>query len=165
MSDRKKTSAKPTVYNRASQQYIQELELRRRQREEEKKRQAAEGESVTESPDTSAARRFRLLNPAENSRRREQENAQKMRILFAILGVLVVLLIAAFIYEVALGHGIKETGGERMTRAEQNVQAGIIADAQEEPQIGKTAGISRFFSGIDENAGIFSGRGADTLSI
>ena len=47
-------------------------------------------------------------------RRRIQENEAKMRTLWGTLGILTVLLIAAIIYEVVLGHGIRQTGSERM---------------------------------------------------
>lgn len=51
-------------------------------------------------------------------RKREQENLRKMQALGGILAVLIVLLLAAILYEVVLGHGTKETGNERMARRE-----------------------------------------------
>ena len=81
-------------------------------------------------------------------RRREQENEAKMRSLWSVLGVLVVLLVAAIIYEIVLGHGIRQTGSERMAQKKQekienvieilddtaDVQTELQADAQTEVQ-------------------------------
>lgn len=110
MDGEKRQSGRPQAYNRESQQYIQELELRRRRQEEERKR--AEQQNSVASGRTNK-------KEAGYARRREQENAQKMKILFVILGVLVVLLVAVMVYEIGLGHGIKETGSERIARQEQ----------------------------------------------
>ena len=46
-------------------------------------------------------------------RKREQDNIMKMRGLGIVLGVLIVILIGALIYEVALGHGTVKTKNER----------------------------------------------------
>ena len=58
-----------------------------------------------------------------SNRRREQENALKMQVLIVALGVLTVLLVAAIVYEIVLGHGIKETGKERMAAREKSSQS------------------------------------------
>ena len=57
-----------------------------------------------------------------SERHREQKNALKMQVLIVVLGVLVVLLAAAIIYEIVLGHGIKETGQERMANKKESNQ-------------------------------------------
>ena len=77
---------------------------------------------------------------AVTKRRRERENESRMRMLVGVLGILIVLLIAALIYEVLLGHGTKMTGAERMAeeaRRKQEIAAGSLdkdadGDAQDE---------------------------------
>lgn len=69
-------------------------------------------------------------------RRREQEIEQKMNGLKRILGVLVLILIAAMIYEVVLGHGTKMTGSQRMAQQEQMKQQSMTeseTDIETEP--------------------------------
>lgn len=56
---------------------------------------------------------------SDRRRRREEETEAKMRLLWGILGILVVILIAAIIYEFVLGYGMKETGAQRMGELEQ----------------------------------------------
>ena len=53
-------------------------------------------------------------------RKREQENERKMQILGGILGILIVLLIAALIYEVGLGHGTKKTRNEQVAAQQES---------------------------------------------
>ncbi|MDY3251103.1 MAG: polysaccharide deacetylase family protein [Candidatus Choladocola sp.] len=55
-------------------------------------------------------------------RRRERENETKMQLLMLVLGVLTVLLVAAILYEIVLGHGTKMTGAERMAAADRQKQ-------------------------------------------
>ena len=75
----------------------------------------------------------RPLQPAEEKqilaakRRREQENEKKMRSLWCVFGFLCIALIAAIFYEVILGHGIKETGAERMEEQKQE----FVVDTEE----------------------------------
>lgn len=133
MDGEKKQGGRPQAYTRESQRYIQELELRRR-RQEELKRSAASQDSGTSGRTDKKETGY--------TRRREQENAQKMKALFIVLGVLVVLLIAVMIYEIALGHGVKETGSERMAR--QQAEVTMEADPGD---------------GYFENPGYFSGDG------
>jgi uncharacterized protein YpmB len=64
-------------------------------------------------------------------RRKEQENSQKLHILTAILGVLVIALVVALIYEVILGNAVRETGSERMEAVKQ--EAYINCDNDSEP--------------------------------
>lgn len=64
-------------------------------------------------------------------RKREQENEAKMRRLRVVLGVLIVLLIAAIFYEIVLGHGIKMTGQERMAFQKQQKQVILIEEETE----------------------------------
>lgn len=116
MDDEKKTLGRPQTYTQESQFYAQELEMRRHLREEERQQEAAGKDHLSAS---SPERRERQRKEETTGRRREQENTQKIRILSVILGILVVILIAAMIYEIGLGHGLAETGSERMTRTEQ----------------------------------------------
>lgn len=60
-------------------------------------------------------------------RRREQESEIKMHFLWAAFGVLSVVLALAVFYEIILGHGIKETGAERMEEQKQE----LIVDTEE----------------------------------
>ncbi len=110
MDNEKKASGAPQAYTRESQRYIQELELRRRQQEQKVKE---------ESPGPDSPERAGKKPAGSSIRRREQENTQKIQILCVVLGVLTVMLIAALIYEVALGHGAVTTGNERMAQQEQ----------------------------------------------
>lgn len=54
-------------------------------------------------------------------RRREQESEMKMRFLWVALSLLSIALVAAIFYEIILGHGIKETGAERMEEQKQEL--------------------------------------------
>ena len=60
-------------------------------------------------------------------RRREQENERKIRALWVVFGFLCVALTAAIFYEIILGHGIKETGAERMEEQKQE----LVADTEQ----------------------------------
>lgn len=117
MDEERRNLGRPQTYTQESQFYAQELEMRRHMREEERKREAAGKETA------GAAGRRRADHKKEepSGRRREQENTQKIQILSVILGILVVLLIVAIIYEIILGHGLAETGNTRMAKSEQTV--------------------------------------------
>ena len=47
-------------------------------------------------------------------RRTDFASDRKLRALWSVFGILAVLLVAAIIYEIVLGNGLKETGGQRM---------------------------------------------------
>ena len=64
---------------------------------------------------------------AAAKRRRDQESEMKMHILWAVFGVLCIALVAAVFYEIILGHGIRETGSERMEEQRQE----LILDTEE----------------------------------
>ena len=95
-------------------------------------RQSAEGKRTRQRPSPADGRTVRPM-PADRTRRpgasrmpqdrrREQENGLKIQILTIILGVLIVLLVIAIIYEVILGNGTKLTGNERMAQEAQSEQ-------------------------------------------
>lgn len=94
------------------------------------KREAAEKRprlkaSETENGETKAV---------PGKRRREQENEAKLRVLKGILGVLIVILIAAIIWQIVLGHGIKQTGAERIAQQQKEKQEALgklLDDASE----------------------------------
>lgn len=50
----------------------------------------------------------------EETRRMDFASDRKLRALWSVFGILAVLLVAAIIYEVVLGNGLKETGNQRM---------------------------------------------------
>lgn len=52
--------------------------------------------------------------PKQEPRRTDFASDRKLRALWSVFGILAVLLVAAIIYEVVLGNGLKETGGQRM---------------------------------------------------
>ena len=52
--------------------------------------------------------------PEQELRRTDFASDRKLRALWSVFGILAVLLVAAVIYEVVLGNGLKETGGQRM---------------------------------------------------
>ncbi len=66
-------------------------------------------------------------------RRKDIETDAKMRRLWALLGVLVVILVAAIVYEIVLGHASTETGSQRMNQAAQETE-----QAKETEQVAAT---------------------------
>ena len=52
--------------------------------------------------------------PEQELRRTDFASDRKLRDLWSVFGILAVLLVAAIIYEIVLGNGLKETGGQRM---------------------------------------------------
>ena len=52
--------------------------------------------------------------PEQELRRTDFASDRKLRALWSVFGILAVLLVAAIIYEIVLGNGLKETGGQRM---------------------------------------------------
>ena len=52
--------------------------------------------------------------PKQEPRRTDFASDRKLRALWSVFGILAVLLVVAIIYEVVLGNGLKETGGQRM---------------------------------------------------
>ena len=52
--------------------------------------------------------------PEQELRRTDFASDRKLHALWSVFGILAVLLVAAIIYEVVLGNGLKETGGQRM---------------------------------------------------
>ena len=52
--------------------------------------------------------------PEQELRRTDFASDRKLRALWSVFGILAVLLVVAIIYEVVLGNGLKETGGQRM---------------------------------------------------
>lgn len=51
-------------------------------------------------------------------RRRHQEMEAQLRALWIVLGILSALLAAAIVYEIILGHGVQQTGAQRMAEQE-----------------------------------------------
>lgn len=105
---------------------------RRRERTMEKERsqrmqkKAGQSGDLQERRTGSAAEDTAYRPKVAGKRHREQENEAKLRMLWIAFGVLVVLLVAAIVHEIVLGHGIRETGGERM---EQKRQEKMLKDA------------------------------------
>ena len=146
MDENKKRAGRPQVYDDETSGYGRELEYRRRMKAREQERQReAEKTQVQERPrearnpqrqmmeEKLTPLRTKLEQGQEGIRKtaqsvtgaerhREQKNALKMQVLIVALGVLVVLLAAAIIYEIVLGHGIKETGQERMANKKESSQ-------------------------------------------
>jgi hypothetical protein len=116
MEETKKEAGRSRVYSEDSRKYVQAMELRRHEHAEQKN-----------------GGRFRepILSEKEPVRRKEQENSQKLHILTAILGVLVIALVVALIYEVILGNAVRETGSERMEAVKQ--EAYMNCDNDSEP--------------------------------
>ena len=70
-------------------------------------------------------------------RRADFASERKLRALWSVFGILAVLLVAAIIYEVVLGNGLKETGNQRMagqsgtqTAGQTNAQTTVQTNAQ-----------------------------------
>ncbi|MCD8013785.1 MAG: MSCRAMM family adhesin SdrC [Lachnospiraceae bacterium] len=72
------------------------------------------------------------LAESNGRRRRDEETDAKMRLLWAILGVLVVILVAAIVYEIVLGNGTRETGSQRMSGSAQETETDASAGVNEE---------------------------------
>lgn len=129
MDDGRKKTGRPRIYGE-DDNYERELAHRRqikiqKQVQEEKEKQEKQLEE--EQPAQQDSLRSRIERKADgirrsahivtgSARKREQENARKMQVLMIAMGVLIVLLVAAIIYEVVLGHGTKQTGAERMAQ-------------------------------------------------
>lgn len=147
MTEEKKTSAKVHLFSEERLQYrddskkersvrrsrTQEQSGNRRGQEWIKQQDRVQTNRIDGMAGTAQAKRpgspsrytDRLLESSgmpAGKRRREQEIEQKMNVLKRILGVLVLILIAAMIYEVVLGHGTKMTGSQRMAQQEQMKQ-------------------------------------------
>ncbi|MCD7814135.1 MAG: hypothetical protein LUH20_08855 [Lachnospiraceae bacterium] len=69
------------------------------------------------------------LSEPSGRRRRDEETDAKMRLLWGVLFVLIVVLVAAMIYEVVLGYGSLETGSERMGTNAQETE--LLSDTEE----------------------------------
>lgn len=96
-----------------------------------------------------------------SKRRREQENELKMQILAGVLVILIIVLAAAIIYEIVLGHGTKATGSERMAEKARLEQPVVIQQSEAgdvEPQTGQTAPQTENQENLTEATG--SGAGA-----
>lgn len=82
-----------------------------------------------------------VIEPGRDEMRRSDfASGRKLRALWSVFGILAVLLVAAIIYEVVLGNGLKETGNQRMagqtgtqttthTNAQTTAQTNAQADA------------------------------------
>ncbi|MCD8074091.1 MAG: hypothetical protein LUF27_03480 [Lachnospiraceae bacterium] len=69
------------------------------------------------------------LSEPSGRRRRDEETDAKMRLLWGVLFVLIVVLVAAMIYEVVLEYGSLETGSERMGTNVQETE--LLSDTEE----------------------------------
>ncbi len=97
---------RPQVYDGQMSDLAKKMQDKRKADRETVKADEQQGKAVPKSK--------RLTALLEGKRQREQENILKMRTLGIILGILILLLTAALIYEVALGHGTKKTRNERI---------------------------------------------------
>lgn len=158
MDERKKPTGRPMIYDGSQmgrmsrqRQNISETKeqenLKKEQTEREQSVRSTAGQNkvkvihsakTAENPSSDIKRPVReSVAPKQGKRRREQENESKMQTLTLILGVLIVLLLAAIFYEIILGHGTKLTGGERMAvekQQKQDLQADKIAKENGEDQ-------------------------------
>ena len=85
--------------------------------------------------------------PEQELRRTDFASDRKLRALWSVFGILAVLLVAAIIYEVVLGNGLKETGGQRMAG-----QAGTQTTAQTSAAVTPDAGTADVDAGSDSAA-------------
>ena len=74
----------------------------------------------------------------EEMRRTDFASDRKLRALWSVFGILAVLLVAAIIYEVVLGNGLKETGNQRMA-GQTGTQTTIQTNAQTTAQTNAAA--------------------------
>lgn len=93
MEGENKRSGRPQVYDGQKSELARKMEDRR---------QVANKSVIQE----------RLIPSAK--RKREQDNIMKMRSLEFVLGILILILIVALVYEVGFGHGTMKTRNERM---------------------------------------------------
>ncbi|MCD7745289.1 MAG: hypothetical protein LUI13_08440 [Lachnospiraceae bacterium] len=95
------------------------------------------------------------LAVSNGRRRKDEETDAKMRILWALFGVLVVLLVIAIVYEIVLGNGTKETGSQRMSESVQETETDLAAGQNEEKEEE---------SGTEEGAVIIQDSGSESES-
>ncbi|MCC8102065.1 MAG: hypothetical protein LIP11_07325 [Clostridiales bacterium] len=82
------------------------------------------------------------LSEPSGRRRRDEETDAKMRLLWGILFLLIVILIVAIIYEVVLGYGSLETGSERMGVNTQETELAPVTKENDTEQESQTEGNS-----------------------
>lgn len=133
----KNASGRPQIYNGEVSDLARKMENRRRTDRETKSvhtdaSEEKQGEGRPAGKDIQRERKpgqpkqaAPEKTPASGKRKREQENDRKMRILGGILGILIMALIAALIYEVGLGHGTRKTHNERAGYTEDSGGASI----------------------------------------
>ncbi|MCD7819727.1 MAG: hypothetical protein LUH07_11870 [Lachnospiraceae bacterium] len=69
-------------------------------------------------------------------RRRDVETEARMRMLWGILCILIVILAVAIVYEIVLGNGTKETGAERMGTTIEETE--LIRESETEQETERT---------------------------
>ena len=89
--------------------------------------------------------------PEQELRRTDFASDRKLRALWSVFGILAVLLVAAIIYEVVLGNGLKETGGQRMA-GQAGTQTTGQTTAQTSAAVTPDAGTADVDAGSDSAA-------------
>ena len=111
--------------------------------------------------------------PKQEPRRTDFASDRKLRALWSVFGILAVLLVAAIIYEVVLGNGLKETGGQRMagqagaqttgqTTAQTNAASAADAASPTQTTAQTSAAVTPDAGMADEDAGADSAAADDS---
>ena len=111
--------------------------------------------------------------PKQEPRRTDFASDRKLRALWSVFGILAVLLVAAIIYEVVLGNGLKETGGQRMagqagaqttgqTTAQTNAASAADAASPTQTTAQTSAAVTPDAGTADEDAGSDSAAADDS---
>ncbi|MCC8044646.1 MAG: hypothetical protein LIP12_03990, partial [Clostridiales bacterium] len=128
MDEQKKTLGRSRIYS--GSQPEEESQGRRTDRENP----PLEGRRSRRAQTIGTVPRERLTEAPSGRRRRDEETEFKMRVLWILLGILVVLLIIAIVFEVILGYGSRETGSERMGAAAEQTETETLSWTESEPE-------------------------------
>ena len=112
------------------------------------------------APSTRAVRDWEEMPEPEEMRRSDFASDRKLRALWSVFGILAVLLVAAIIYEVVLGNGLKETGNQRMsgqagtqTTTQTNAQTTVQTNAAASVPAADSASMSQTSASATPDAG------------
>lgn len=111
-------------------------------------------------PSTRAVRDWEEMPERDEMHRSDFASDRKLRVLWSVFGILAVLLVAAIIYEVVLGNGLKETGNQRMagqtgtqTTTHTNTQATAQTDAAASTSAADSASTTQTSASTTPDAG------------
>lgn len=126
---RRGTSGKVTRTNDAGAPQKCQIHQMPQSTRQTQERRTAQGETPRQTQKAPAKRYTHVLQ----EKKPDYDNERKVRFLSGVLSVLIVILIAAIIYEIVLGNGTKKTGKERMAENGQiEILGGNVSDGKKE---------------------------------